>query len=178
MPKVARTVSSGGPSPAPNPRDCLSLEPPSPPAVLAAVGNLHKLLRYGLGLLAFLVFAGSHAYGQEVTNHATLTICNKGSERIFVVVALRDDLWPVVNSWEVSGWTSIAPGHCEVVYRESLSPAYIGFAFTDSQNHLSAGHIEQAPDFGWNGFTRVLTKADKRLFFFKQKTAYEIRNGP
>jgi hypothetical protein len=131
-----------------------------------------------LGLLAFLLFAGSHAYGQEVTNHATLTICNKGSERIFVVVAIRDRLWPVVNSWEVGGWKGIAPGHCEVVYRERLDPAYIGFAFADSQSHLSAGHIEQAPDFGWNGFTKVLTKSDKRLCVRSQGMAYEIRNGP
>jgi hypothetical protein len=121
------------------------------------------------------MFAGSYAYAD---GSAYLTICNKGSEQINVVVALRASLWPVDHTWEVSGWKSIAPGHCERVYQELGEPAYIGFAFADSQSHLSAGHIEQAPDFGWNGFTRVLTKAEKRLCVRSLGMAYEIRDDP
>ena len=136
---------------------------------------MKSVVRQCLGLLAFLVFGWSHAYGD-----ATLTICNKGSVPINVVVAIRDTLWPVVNSWGVSGWTSIAPGHCEIVYQEFAALAYIGFAFFDSQNQFAgAGHIEQAPDFGWSGFTRVLTKSDKRLCVQgSQGMSYKIRNDP
>jgi hypothetical protein len=132
-----------------------------------------SIVRQCLRLLAFLVFAGSYAYAD---GSAYLTICNKGSEQINVVVAIRDSLWPVIKSWEVSGWTSIAPGDCKRVYRELGEPAYIGFAFADSQSHLSAGHIEQAPDFGWNGFTKVLTKSDKRLCVRSQGMSYKIRD--
>jgi hypothetical protein len=135
-----------------------------------------SIVRQCLGLLAFLVFAGPYAYGQEF--HATLTICNKGSEQINVVVAIRDSLWPLTNFWEVSGWTSIAPGQCEIAYQEGGYPAYIGFGFHDSQNHWTAGHIGQAPDFGWNGFTKVLIKSDKRLCVRSQGMSYKIRNDP
>jgi uncharacterized protein DUF1036 len=142
-----------------------------------------SIVRQCLRLLAFLVFAVSYAYGDDVSyRSATLTICNKGSEQVNVAVAIRDSLWPVppFNSWEVSGWKSIVPGHCERVYRETGEPAYIGFAFFDSQNHFTgAGHIGQAPDFGWNGFTRVLTRSDKRLCVQgSQGMAYKIRNDP
>jgi len=126
-------------------------------------------------ILLLLMFAGSFAYGD-----AFLTVCNKGSEQINVVVATRDSLWPVINSWDVSGWKIIAPGHCERVYNENLGlPAYIGFAFVDSQAHLTyAGHISQVPDFGLNGFTRVLTKSDKRLCVHNQGMSYKVRNDP
>jgi hypothetical protein len=148
-------------------------------AVLAAAGNLHKLLRYGLGLLALLVFAGSYAYAD---GDAFLHICNKGSVGINVVVAIRDSFWPLIKSWEVSGWTNIDPGDCKLVYgknaRERGEPAYIGFGFLDSQNHWTAGHIEQAPDLGWNGFTKVLIRSDKRLCVRSQGMAYKIRNDP
>jgi hypothetical protein len=135
-----------------------------------------SIVRQCLGLLAFLVFTGSYAYAQ---GDAFLRICNKGSEPINVVVAIRASLWPLDHTWEVSGWKSIDPGHCERVYNERGEPAYIGFGFADSQGHITyAGHIEQAPDFGWNGFTKVLTKSDKRLCVRSKGMAYEIRNDP
>ncbi len=139
---------------------------------------MKSIVRQCFGLLAFLVFTGSYAYADSYGS-ALLTICNKGSEPINVVVALKDRLWPVVHTWEVSGWKSIAPGHCELVYRELGRPAYIGFGFADSQGHITyAGHIDQAPDFGWNGFARVLTKAEKRVCVRSQGMAYEIRDDP
>jgi uncharacterized membrane protein len=135
-----------------------------------------SLVLHRLALLALLLFAGSYAYGGE----AYLTVCNKGSVETSVVVAIRDSLWPVINSWAVSGWTNIDPGHCENVYSESPGlPAYIGFALTDSQGRItSAGHVQQAPDFGWNGFKKALTKADKRLCVRRQGMSYKIHNDP
>jgi hypothetical protein len=138
-------------------------------------------------LLAFLVFSGSYAYG-DYWGDATLTICNKGSVYIHVVVALDVGDLAVVNSrpvfsaLEVSGWTNIAPGACKPVFKETGDPhhdarnsAYIGFAFFDSQNRFSsAGHIGQVPDFGWRLFERVLTKSDRRLCVSNEGMSYRI----
>ena len=145
------------------------------------------IVRQCLGLLAFLVFAGSYAYGDDIVEwgDATLTICNKGSVYINVVVALEADLWPLVKSLDVSGWTSIAPGDCKLVYNErgtrnnGATHAYIGFGFADSQGHITgAGHIERVPDFGWLGFTKVLIKSDRRLCVRNEGMSYTLRNDP
>jgi hypothetical protein len=116
------------------------------------------------------LFAGSYAYGDDDSGIATLTICNKGSVHISVVVAVAPDLF-LGTILDVNGWTNLSPGDCKRVYKESgtydngAEPAYIGFGFADSQDRItSAGHIEQVPDFGQFRFgTKVLTKWDKRL---------------
>jgi hypothetical protein len=125
--------------------------------------------------LGLLVFAGSHAYAD---GSAQLTICNKGSVDINVVVALNVNMRPLFDFLNVSGWTRIAPGDCKLVYNET-DPAYIGFGFSDSQGHITgAGHIEQVRDFGWYDFTKVLNRSDKRLCVRNEGMSYRISNDP
>src|SRR5450631_4273094 len=101
-----------------------------------------------------MVFAGAYAYGSDDWGEATLTICNKGSVYINVVVAIEPDLF-LGTVLDVSGWKNLSPGDCKRVYKEAgtydngAEHAYIGFSFADSQGRItSAGHIEQVPNFG------------------------------
>jgi uncharacterized protein DUF1036 len=140
-----------------------------------------SIVRQCLGLLAFLVFAGSHAYAQSAIDWgiATLTICNKGSVAINVAVAIKPDLF-LGTILDVSGWTRIPPGDCARVYKEGgtwdngAEHAYIAFGF---DSDLIPGRIEQVPDFGPFAFgTKVLTKSDKRLCVRNERFGYRIRN--
>lgn len=139
---------------------------------------MKSIVRQRLGLLAFLVFTGSSAYAQNAPEDtAFLTVCNKGSDPINVVVAVTAFDF-TLRSWRVSGWTGIKPGACQQVYDEGGDPAYIGFASIDQQDHVFALHVGQVPDFGWNGFARVLTKSDKRLCVRSPGMDYTVPNDP
>jgi uncharacterized protein DUF1036 len=146
-----------------------------------------SIVRQCLGFLALLLFPGSYAYGfpqdhfgTDDMNDATLTICNKGTAKIHVVVAV-DGLFRM----NVGGWANLSPGDCERVYKDTgtpasgSAPAYIGFGFIDSQNHITRGHIEQVPDFGqfpWG--TKVLTKSNRRLCVRNEGMSYSISGDP
>ncbi len=105
-----------------------------------------------------LLFTGSYAHAQS----ASLTVCNKGSLGIAVATAENVEIFP--GTIDVSGWTVISPGKCEVVYSQDgvVDPAYV-LLFRDSQHHLMATHANQVPDLGWNNFRKVLTKSDKQF---------------
>jgi uncharacterized protein DUF1036 len=124
-----------------------------------------------LVLLTLLLVAGSYAYGGD----AWLSICNKGSVDINVVIAAN----PLGIFLDVSGWTGISPGECKLVYNKPLgASAYIGFGFHNSQKHFTAGHVDQVPDLGWNGFVKVLTRSDRQLCVRENGMSYRIRNDP
>ena len=77
------------------------------------------IVRRRLGLLALFVLVGSSAYAQSAIDWgiATLTICNKGSVVINVVVAIKPDVF-LGTILDVNGWARIPPGDCERVYKE------------------------------------------------------------
>jgi hypothetical protein len=101
---------------------------------------------------------------------AFLTVCNKGNVAIFVAKATS-----ALFGFNVSGWKTVKPGDCQLVYSENAGPAtYLGFAFSDTQGHLVAGHVERVPDFGWDGFTRVLTTTSKRFCASEGGMSYRL----
>lgn len=146
---------------------------------------MKPIVRQRLGLLVLLLFPGSYAYGgPNDWASASLTICNKGTAGINVVVAVEPSVF-LGSILKVSGWVHLSPGDCELVYQEAgtpangSEPAYIGFGFADSQNHITAGHIEQVPDFGQFPFgTKVLTKSTRRLCVRNERMAYVIKGNP
>lgn len=54
---------------------------------------------------------------------ATLEICNKGPIQIRVAYAARIQLFLTGYRWETSGWYSVDPGACKVVYDEDYDDA-------------------------------------------------------
>jgi len=135
--------------------------------------RLTSVVLHRLGLLALLLFAVSHAYAGD----AWLTICNKGSVAINVVVAVTPDVF-LGTILDVGGWMPISPGECKLALDDGGGDdAYIGFGFFDSQKHFTAGRIERMPDLGWRGFVKVLTKSDKQLCVREPGgMSYRVRN--
>jgi hypothetical protein len=139
--------------------------------LLATGGNLMRganLLRLWILTLIIVTAWPLIAY----CGNSTLTICNKGSVDIYVVIAMKVNLL-VANFIDVSGWQSISPGQCKLVYNEAGDyPAYIGFGFAQGN---TAGHIETVPDFGlWPWGTKVLAKSNRRFCVSEETMSYRF----
>ena len=124
-------------------------------------------LYQSIGILAILLFTGAYAHA----GIASLQICNKGDVTVFVVLAKSTAIFFL----DVSGWTDIHPGECKLVIKGDDDEHYIGFGYANS--HVAA-HVDQVPDFGWDGFKKVLTRSDKQFCVRDSNLSYRTRDVP
>jgi hypothetical protein len=144
------------------------------------------------GLLLAILSSVALPLPAQDQGYATLDVCNKGTVRVSVVVAVEDDDPLLGYSLDVAGWTNLAPGECNRVLRqpgpssESTNPVYLGFVFF-SNSQSTPARIDRIPDFGYwqhnwvqavaTQVSRgpVLTKSSKRLCVHQAPMTYRLR---
>ncbi|MFZ0958316.1 MAG: hypothetical protein WAN60_18385 [Candidatus Sulfotelmatobacter sp.] len=126
-------------------------------------------LRLALLLIALCAASTLHAQAPVYT-HANLTVCNKGTVGVAVVVAERSLAINFMEVLHVDGWVVVDPGACQQVYHETengnverAQPAYIGFGFRDAQHRFVTGTVDPVPDFGRLLVEKILTKPDYKF---------------
>jgi hypothetical protein len=136
----------------------------------------NPMKKWGLqGMLLLVVFGGALPLRAQ-----SLSVCNKGTVTVEVVVASRKGMAVIAPYYWVIEGTPIAPGTCEYVYAETVGayPAYIGFGFACTQGQWGAGTVERVPDMGssiW-GFSShpIMSRGAKTLCARRDKTHYVL----
>src|SRR5271157_5288289 len=118
-----------------------------------------------LALLLIALSAASDLHAQRT--NANLTVCNKGTVAVNVVVVERSLAINLIRVLQVDGWAIVEPGACRQVYHETedgnierAQPAYIGIGFGDAKHRLVTGTVDPVPDFGRSLFDKILTRSD------------------
>lgn len=137
-----------------------------------------------LALLLIALGAASTLRAQVVYTHANLTVCNKGTVGVSVVVAERSLAINLMEVLHVDGWVVVEPGACQQVYHETemgqierAQTAYIGFGFRDAQHRFVTGTVDPVPDFGRLLFDKILTKSDFKFCATNNRVFYNIKDA-
>ena len=150
---------------------------------MKAVGN--KSAWHAALLLLFFGFAVPlRAQVQDRFSQSVITVCNKGTIPVEVVIAIKNSDWPRrapgTYYWEIRGST-VVPQDCTIV-EDDADPAYVAFGFIDSKGQWGSGTTAQVPDLGsvtrsiFGKEEKVLTAAAKTLCVRKDATLYAIND--
>jgi hypothetical protein len=136
-----------------------------------------------LALLLIALSAASVLPAQVVYTHANLTVCNKGTVGVGVVIVERSLDIRLTRVMHVDGWVVVDPGACQQVYHETemgeierAQTAYIGIGFRDAQRRFVTGTVDPVPDFGSSLFDKILTKSDFKFCVSNNRVFYNIND--
>jgi hypothetical protein len=134
-----------------------------------------------LALLLIALSAASDLHAQRT--NANLTVCNKGTVGVNVVVVERSLAINLIRVLHVDGWAVVEPGACRQVYHETedgnierAQPAYIGIGFGDAKHRLVTGTVDAVPDFGSSLFDKILTRSDLKFCVSNNRVFYNIKD--
>ena len=140
--------------------------------------------KLALQVALVLILLGSamllRAEQEDSFSESAITVCNKGTVPVEVVVAIKKSDFPFrapgTYYWRIEG-TTVVPQDCTTV-RDDEDPAYVAFGFTDSKGEWGSGKIAQVPDLGsvqrsmFGKEEKVLTGAAKPMCVRKDATLY------
>lgn len=107
-----------------------------------------------LVVLSLVIFGGARLALAQDVGYADLTICNKGTVHVSVVLAAEADDLLSGYTLDVDGWYVVAPRECKHMVHiqgaagEKTNPVFLGFAFFDQKGQFTTGRAAQAPDLG------------------------------
>ena len=103
---------------------------------------------------------------------AVVSICNSGNTNVSVAVAIYSKSLLFGNSYRVSGWYTVGPHKCEVMYSaDTPDPIYLGFTYRDSANVLRT-HVSEpsTPDDLAKAVSEKLCVAPNDAFDYTTRT--------